>query len=244
MNAMRNKAANVSRVLVLSCVAFASAALLLPDVADAQRRGGGGARAGGGGMARSSVSGANRASQQASMSRGSRSGASAGTRPSSGARASTRPSPGASASTRPSTGTGNRVNTGDINSGNRVNSGDINNGNRVNNGNINTGNINTGDINIDRDVNVDVDHDGWGNWHDVDIEGGPGDWEIDVDHYHPIATAAAIATTAAIVGSYYYAVPVGCPLVYTYPQPYYYCGNTYYERRMQGDTVVYVVVSP
>ena len=166
-------------------------------------------------MARSSISGANRASYQGSMSRGSR------------ASASTRPS-GPTASTRPSNGSGNRVNTGDTNTGNR----------------INTGNINTGDINVDRDVNVDVDHDGWGNWHDVDIEGGPGDWEIDVDHYHPVATAAAIATTAAVVGSYYYAVPVGCPIVHTYPQPYYYCNGVYYDRRMQGDSVVYVVVQP
>lgn len=210
-------------MLVLSCLAVTSAALLLPNVAEAQRRGGGAARAGN--MAHASVSGANRASQQAAMAR-----------------------------TRPSGGAGNRASTGNVNAGNRVNTGNVNAGNRVNTGNVNTGNrvntgnISTGDINVDRNVNVDVDHDGWGGWHDVDvdIDGGAGDWNIDVevDHYHPVATAAAVATTAAVTGAYYHSVPVGCPIVYTYPRPYYYCGGVYYEKQMQGDTVVYVVVRP
>ncbi|HJW44852.1 MAG TPA: hypothetical protein VJ484_00010 [Lysobacter sp.] len=49
---------------------------------------------------------------------------------------------------------------------------------------------------------------------------------------------------AAITGSYYYAVPAGGPVVYTYARPYYYCGGVYYEQQMQGDTVMYVVVNP
>lgn len=210
--------------LTFACVVAVCGALLVPSVAEAQRRGGGGARTGN--MAQASISGANRASHQAA----SRSAAS-------------------TAAARPS--------TGNVNAGNRVNTANVNTdkanaGNRVNTGNINTGNINTGDVNINRDVDVNVDHDGWGGWHDVDvdIDGGAGDWQIDVDvdHYHPIATAAAIttvaATTAAMTHAYYYSVPVGCPIVHTYPVPYYYCGGVYYDQRMQGDKVVYVVVTP
>ncbi len=181
-----------TRVGMVCCLA--SAISLAPDMAHAQRFGGGGARAGS--MARSSISGANHASKQAVMQ-------------------DSRPKPSSAGSA------GNRMENGDVNVGNQ---------------------INTGDINVGRDVDVEVDHDGWGGWHDVDvdIDGGPGDWDIDVDvdHYHPLATAAAVA------GSYYYAVPVGCPIVYTYPHPYYYCNNVYYEERMEGDTVVYVVVKP
>lgn len=217
----------VERLVAFGCIAIASVAFVLPESAEAQRRGGG-AGMNRGDMARSSVSGANRATQQAAM------------------RGNSVSMDRASVSTRPATGsvnTGNRASTGNANTGNRVNTGDVSTGNRVN-----TGNINTGDINIDRNVNVDVDHDGWGGWQDVDIDvdGGPGDWniDVDVDHYHPIATATAVAMTAGVVGSYYYAVPTGCPVVYTYPHPYYYCNNVYYQKQMQGDTVVYVVVQP
>src|SRR5262245_35623997 len=102
--------------------------LLLPGIADAQRRGGGGRS---GAMARSSVSGANRASQQAmrgSGSMASRSGSST-RQVQSGARPATQPSSGtrqaqagsrqgqASATTKQAQaakGSGNRVNTGDV----------------------------------------------------------------------------------------------------------------------------------
>lgn len=56
--------------------------------------------------------------------------------------------------------------------------------------------------------------------------------------------AGAAIGTAIAVGSMYSAVPAGCPIVHTYPRPYYYCGNVYYQQQMQGDTVVYVVVKP
>jgi len=164
--------------LSIALAVIAGGSLLFPQAADAQRRGGG-TRSGT--MARSSISGTNRASQQATR-----------------------------------TSSANRSSTG----------------------------ARRGEGNVD----IDVDHDGWGGWHDVDVDvdGGRGDWDIDVDvdHYHPVATAAAIATTAAVVGAYYYSVPVGCPIVHTYVIPYYYCAGVYYQQQMQGDKVVYVVVRP
>lgn len=82
-----------------------------------------------------------------------------------------------------------------------------------------------------RQVNVDVDTDN-GPW---------GNGEID----RPLAATAVVAgTTAAIVGSMYPSVPAGCPVVHTYSVPYYHCNGVYYEQRMQGDQVVYVVVNP
>ncbi|GAB1596083.1 hypothetical protein [Lysobacter claricitrinus] len=82
---------------------------------------------------------------------------------------------------------------------------------------------------VSRDVDIDMDDNHWGNG------------EID----HPIAaTAMVAATTAAVVGAFYPSVPAGCPIVNTYSVPYYHCNGVYYEQRMQGDDVVYVVVNP
>jgi hypothetical protein len=119
-------------------------------------------------------------------------------------------------------GGGNRVN----NSGARVN----NSGARVNNsGNrTNVGNrVNTGDVNINRNVNVNgYDH--------------GGDWD---DHYHPVARGVAIGTAAAVtsaaIGSMIYSLPPACS---PYQGSYYYCGGVYYQPQYQGDKVVYVVV--
>ena len=125
------------------------------------------------------------------------------------------------------TGTQNRSNVNTGNNGNRVNS-----GNTVNAGNK----VNTGDINIERgDVNIDVDG-GYGGYH-----GG---------YYHrPIAAGAVIGamavTTAAVMGSYYYALPpTGCTTVITNGIKYQRCGSVYYQQTMSGNDVVYVVVSP
>jgi len=175
----------------------------------------------GGGMARSSVSGANRASSGRSMDSSRGSGRVQNPdRPGSGS--------GSGSRDRPAAGT--------LPSGDRT-PGDRTPGNRGDNANIDRGNLG------DRDV--DIDHDGWGGWHDVDIDidGSRGDWDIDVDidHHHPIAAAAAILTTAAIASNmYYYSLPYGCP----WADPYYYCGGIYYQEQMQGDDVVYVVVNP
>lgn len=113
-----------------------------------------------------------------------------------------------------------------------------NSGNRVNSGNsVNAGNrVNTGDINIDRgDVNIDVDG-GYGGY-----RGGY--------YRHPVAAGAVIGamavTTAAVIGSYYYALPpTGCTTVITNGISYQRCGSVYYQQTMSGSDVVYVVVNP
>lgn len=115
-------------------------------------------------------------------------------------------------------------------SGNRNN---INRGN-VNTGNINRGNINVGnEVNIDRDVHVDVDND-WHGWHGY--------------YDHPVGAYAAgvvvgSAVTAAVIGSRYYALPAGCaPYPYS-GYTYYSCSSVWYKPTYQGSTVVYVVVA-
>ena len=121
-----------------------------------------------------------------------------------------------SGASRASMGTGARAGAGD-----RVNSGNFD---RNNVGNR----VNTGDINIDRgDINIDVDPD------------------YGVRRY-PIATLAAGAAIGATIayGTMYSAIPAGCPIVDTYVVPYYYCGGVYYEQQMEGDDIVYMVVTP
>jgi hypothetical protein len=74
-------------------------------------------------------------------------------------------------------------------------------------------------------VNIDVDG-GWGGWVD-----------------YPFLAGAAVAwTTAAVIGSMYYALPPGCPPYAYGGYSYYHCGGMYYEPRYEGDTVVYVTV--
>ncbi|TFB44084.1 hypothetical protein [Pseudomonas sp. F01002] len=137
---------------------------------------------------------------------------------------------------------GNRVNTGNtVNSGNRANAGNtVNSGNRANTGNTvgNRTNINnsTRNVNIDnsRDVDIDVD--------------GQGRYGYD-DHYHPIATAAAVtatvAVTAAVVGSIFTPaqLPPSCVQVIQYNTAYMQCGSTWYQPQYQGSDVTYVVVN-
>lgn len=132
------------------------------------------------------------------------------------------------------------VNTG----GNRNNLTTSRNRSNVNTGNINTGNVNNiqgGDrntsINIDKDIDVDDRYHGghYGGYH---------------DHVHyPVAAGAVIGamavTTAAVVGSYYYALPPsGCAVVIINGFSYQRCGSVYYQQTWQGDKVVYVVVKP
>ncbi|MFJ2324600.1 MULTISPECIES: hypothetical protein [unclassified Pseudomonas] len=126
-----------------------------------------------------------------------------------------------------------------VNAGNRVNS-----GNRVNAGN-NVGNrtyVNNSNRNVNRDVNID-------NHRDVDIDvDGHGRYGYD-DHYHPIATAAAVtatvAVTAAVVGSIFTPaqMPSSCVQVIRYNVAYMQCGSTWYQPQYQGSDVTYVVVN-
>ena len=77
------------------------------------------------------------------------------------------------------------------------------------------------------------------------VDGGYGNgWGGNYPVGAGLVLGAAAVGTAIAMGSMYYAVPPGCPLVHTYATPYYHCGGYYYQQQMQGDDVVYVVVSP
>lgn len=132
-----------------------------------------------------------------------------------------------------------------VNANNRVNTSNrANSGNRVNAGN-NVGNrtyVNNSNRNVNRNVNID-------NHRDVDIDvDGHGRYGYD-DHYHPIATAAAVtatvAVTAAVVGSIFTPaqMPSECVQVIRYNVAYMQCGSTWYQPQYQGSDVTYVVVN-
>ena len=179
--------------------------------ADARPGGGGAARAGGGGggAARAGGGGGGRKAQSSVS--------------------------GANHAGRPNAGGGNHHgNAG--NAGNHGgNAGNHNGGNRGN-GNYSGNKINTGNVNVGNDINIDID-------------GGHGYGHGGGYYHHPIATGMAIgavaATTAAVLGSSYYALPPsGCANVVRNGIPYYYCGNVYYQQSWSGNDVVYVVVNP
>jgi hypothetical protein len=95
------------------------------------------------------------------------------------------------------------------------------------NQNINA-NVNR-NVNVNRDVNVDVDRNYYGDWD---------------DRWHPVATAAAVATTAAIVGSIVTSIPPSCSTVVVNGIGYSQCGSTWYQPQYAGTSVQYVVVNP
>jgi hypothetical protein len=94
--------------------------------------------------------------------------------------------------------------------------------------NVRSGSVNN--VNVDRNVNVNVEG-----------HGCCGGWDND---YHPVATAAAVgatvAVTSAIVGSIVNAPPPGCVPVNYGGMVYQQCGSTWYAP--QGSQ--YAVVNP
>jgi hypothetical protein len=94
---------------------------------------------------------------------------------------------------------------------------------RGSNNNVNRGNINTGDVNIN--VDNDCCDGGWGYG------------------ARPVARAAAVATTAAVMGSYYSALPSGCVTVVRVGINYSRCGSTWYQPVYSGANVQYMVVT-
>ena len=78
-------------------------------------------------------------------------------------------------------------------------------------------------VNVNRNVNVDVDR---------------------RDYYHPVATAAAVATTAAVIGSMVYSIPPSCTSVVANGVTYQQCGSSWYQPQYVGSQVTYVVVNP
>jgi hypothetical protein len=89
-------------------------------------------------------------------------------------------------------------------------------------------NTSVNNVNAQRNVNVNVQG-----------QSGccGGGWDND---YHPVATAAAIGATAAIVGSIVRTPPPGCVPVNYGGMVYQQCGNTWYQP--QGSQ--FVVVNP
>jgi hypothetical protein len=95
------------------------------------------------------------------------------------------------------------------------------------NQNINA-NVNR-NVNVNRDVNVDVDRNYYGDWD---------------DRWHPVATAAAVTATAAVVGSIVRSIPPSCSTVVVNGISYSQCGSTWYQPQYAGTSVQYVVVNP
>lgn len=103
-------------------------------------------------------------------------------------------------------------------------------GSSVNSVNSSRNNVNASrntNINSNREVNVNVDNDGCCG----------GGWDND---YHPVAAAAAITATAAIIGSMVNTVPANCVPVNYGGVVYQQCGSTWYQP--QGSQ--YVVINP
>lgn len=72
------------------------------------------------------------------------------------------------------------------------------------------------------------------------------DVDVDVDRgWHPVATVAAVAVTATVIGSVVNTLPPsGCYPVQIGPTLYQQCGTYWYQPQYYGTTVQYVVVSP
>ncbi|WP_432724068.1 hypothetical protein R0381_000622 [Jeongeupia wiesaeckerbachi] len=128
-----------------------------------------------------------------------------------------------------------RTSVNQVDRGNRGANRNVNaNVNRNKNVNVNSNRNVNRNVNVNRDIDVNVNHRGGGYYYD--------------DDYHPIATAvgvtAAVAVTAAVIGSITRTLPPNCaPYAYsgvTYQQ----CGNTWYQPQYSGTTVQYVVVNP
>ncbi|WP_087686563.1 hypothetical protein [Pandoraea sp. PE-S2R-1] len=86
----------------------------------------------------------------------------------------------------------------------------------------NVRNTSVNNVNVNRNVNVNVDNHGGHGYH--------GGWD---DDYHPVATAvavtAAVGVTAAVVGSIVHSVPANCVPVNYRGMVYQQCGSTWYQ---------------
>jgi len=112
--------------------------------------------------------------------------------------------------------------------------------NKNSNTNRNTNVNRNTNTNVNRNTNVNVDKNVNVNTHrNVDID-------VDVDRgWNPVATVAAVAVTAAVVGSVVNTLPPsGCYPVQIGPTLYQQCGSYWYQPQYYGTTVQYVVVNP
>lgn len=108
------------------------------------------------------------------------------------------------------------------------------------NRNVNA-NVNT---NVNRNTNVNVNANR--NVNVVNVNNG-GRYGYD-DHYHPVATAAAVtagvAVTAAAIGSITRSLPPACTATVVNGITYQNCGGAWYQPQYAGSQVTYVVVNP
>lgn len=71
------------------------------------------------------------------------------------------------------------------------------------------------------------------------------DIDVDVDRgFHPVATAAAVVTTAIVVGAVVNTLPPACSQVLVGNVVYQQCGGYWYQPQYVGSSVTYVVVNP
>ena len=100
--------------------------------------------------------------------------------------------------------------------------------NNVRSTSANNVNVNN-NVNVSKNVNVNVDNNNGGCCNNG--------WDND---YHPIATAAAVTATVAVIGSMVRTPPPGCVPVNYGGMVYQQCGSTWY----QPSGSQYVVVNP
>ncbi|MBL0297253.1 MAG: hypothetical protein IPQ21_08660 [Betaproteobacteria bacterium] len=100
------------------------------------------------------------------------------------------------------------------------------------NTNVNSNVNRNTNVNVNKDVNVNTSR-------HVDVD-------VDVDRgWHPVATVATVAVTAAVIGSVVNTLPPsGCYPVQIGPTLYQQCGSYWYQPQYYGTTVQYVVVNP
>jgi hypothetical protein len=90
---------------------------------------------------------------------------------------------------------------------------------------------------VNRDVNVNIDR-------DVDVNVRRNYYDGWDDHWHPVASAAAVTATAVAIGSLVRTLPPSCSTVVVDGVSYSQCGGTWYLPQYSGTTVQYVVVNP
>lgn len=112
-----------------------------------------------------------------------------------------------------------------------------------NNRNTNINNNKNVNVNSNRNNNVNINRD-----RDIDID-------VDVDHRHGccydnhhhgvgvVGAVAAVAVTAAVVGSIVNTLPPSCSVVMVNGFTYQQCGSVWYQPQFVGTTTSYVVVT-
>jgi hypothetical protein len=198
-------------------VAFAAFLIFVPDILEAQRRGGGGFRGGGGGRSMGA-----RSSARASVSRPSRGSYGGGGR--------------AQPASRPARV--DRTPRADVARVDRTPRADVPRVDRTPNRDFNQGSLGGGTISIDRDIDVDYN----GGWWNRDYDGC---CDHPVAAAAVVGTAAAVGYAAGSVGTYYSTLPYyGCTEVLTNGVPYWDCSGSYYQPTFYGVDAAYVAVPP